>query len=108
MSQHKIERQQESNFILKALKLKKEHESPEKKPTIEIDDETYLYALRASEYQIEFEVAEETISTKDCIIYPTNKHLVRFNFITCTLVFYDCFMVPFKNTYGSEIFEGKS
>ena len=53
----------------------------------------------------EFSVASKKISIKDWIIYPTNKHLLRLNFLSCSLVFYDCFMVPFKNTFGSKIFK---
>lgn len=30
--------------------------------------------------------------------YSTN--IRRFDFITCILVLYDCFMIPFKNSFG--------
>ena len=42
------------------------------------------------------------------ILHPNNKYLIRFDFVTCVLVFYDCFMVPFKNTFGSEFFSETS
>ena len=72
----------------------------------EIDGQTYRNAIVANqESQNEFSVARKKISIKDWILYPTNKYLLRLNFLSCTLVFYDCFMVPFKNTYGSKIFK---
>ena len=40
----------------------------------------------------------------ECNLLPNNKYLIRFDFLTCLLVFYDCFMVPFKNTYGDHFF----
>lgn len=52
----------------------------------------------------DFSEVEYEISKKDCILLPNNKYLIRFNFLTCMVVFYDCFMIPFKNTFGSEFF----
>jgi hypothetical protein len=34
------------------------------------------------------------------IILPTDKNMQKFDFLTGVLVFYDCFMIPFKNTFG--------
>ena len=39
------------------------------------------------------------------IISPFSRNLLLFNFLTCNLVVYDCIMVPFKNTFGSSIFD---
>ena len=39
------------------------------------------------------------------IISPFSRKLMLFNFLTCNLVVYDCIMVPFKNTFGSKIFD---
>ena len=100
--QHNLEKQQESNFLLRALKMKRQQDGKLPKIDEEIDDQTYRNAIVANEEsQNEFSVARKKISIKDWILYPTNKYLLRLNFLSCTLVFYDCFMVPFKNTYGS-------
>jgi hypothetical protein len=73
---------------------------------LEIDEETYYKVIHAEKTpEFEFRVATRDSAVRDCIMYPTNKNLIRFNFLTSTLVFYDCFMVPFKNTYGSKIFD---
>ena len=38
------------------------------------------------------------------IIDISNKYLHKWNFFTCILVLYDCYMVPYKNSFGSKIF----
>ena len=38
------------------------------------------------------------------IILPTDKGIQKFDFITGILVFYDSFMIPFKNTFGTAHF----
>jgi len=35
------------------------------------------------------------------IILPTDKAIKKFDFVTGVLVFYDSFMIPFKNTFGT-------
>ena len=30
--------------------------------------------------------------------------MLKFDLLTCLIVFYDCFMIPFKNTFGSQAF----
>lgn len=39
------------------------------------------------------------------IISPYDRNLLKFDFITCVMVLYDCFMVPFNNSFGSHTFE---
>ena len=34
--------------------------------------------------------------------------MLKFDLLTCLIVFYDCLMVPFKNTFGSEAFGEKT
>lgn len=48
---------------------------------------------------------DESDSKYRFIISPFSRNLLIFNFLTCNLVVYDCIMVPFKNTFGSNIFD---
>ena len=38
------------------------------------------------------------------IILPTDKSILKFDFLTCVLVFYDSFMIPFKITFETKHF----
>lgn len=102
-------RQLESNFLLKALKMQREQEGRvEKEKSMEhINREQWLKMLTTPE--------EETVKTKlteelehRWIVSYYSPLIRKWDFITCILVLYDCFMVPFKNTFGSNIFSEKT
>ena len=40
------------------------------------------------------------------IISYYSRTQLKFDFLTCILVIYDCFMAPYKNSFGSDIMEG--
>ena len=42
---------------------------------------------------------------RPCILGYASPFVRRFDLLTCVLVLYDCFMVPFKNSFGSQIFD---
>ena len=93
-------------MLLKALKLSRQDSQQQQHQ--DIDEDAYKDYLMGQQEDNEFLKVEGLQQRKECIFLPNNKYLIRFDFVTCTLVFYDCFMVPFKNTFGSEFFSDTS
>ena len=75
-----------------------------KSQELHVSDETYTNYLQGKVEENQFEMVEENETKNECNLLPNNKYLIKFDFLTCVLVFYDCFMVPFKNTYGDHFF----
>ena len=85
----------ESNFITKMLKQAKE---PTKDPNKDddYDEEAYKKALEGEQGFASGKTDEcEHHKQWDFIISFNSVNRIRFEFITCLLVLYDCIMLPF-------------
>ena len=73
----------------------------------DIDDEEYKHIIKSAAYSVDHELHED-VYHNDWIISYYSMNSLRFEFLTCILVFYDCFMVPFKYTFGGNFFDERT
>ena len=89
-----------SNFITKML-LQSKGENP-KSGLEDLDEEAYRKALQ-EEFSSSFHKDLPGVDKKnDCIISFNSVNRIRFEFLTCLLVLYDCIMLPFDIAFDSK------
>lgn len=101
IQKHKMDKFMEQNFMLNALKQTRDKDIEEKSNSI--DENEYLKFLDQNDDDI-IKVKDHHELEHRWIISYYSPLIRKWDFITCILVLYDCFMVPFKNTFGQKNF----
>ena len=66
------------------------------------------YKVHIINFQEKEDVKELDDSNRNqWIISYYDRNRLKFDLVTCILVLYDCFMVPFKNSFGLHVFDQK-
>jgi len=61
-----------------------------------------------SEEDLEIILNEKHEKRNNYIISYYNRTQIKFDFLTCCLVLFDCIMTPVKNAYGDHVLHGSS